>query len=178
MLPLYLAKKGSLTCALETPVWPEYKANTVFGQLPQLEWDGGKMAQSMAIARFISRKAGMDGKSDEDFRQSEMLLELMVEVYDTLKAAHVYNLGGTPAEKVPELATTLRTLFKHMNGMVDASRGTAGDYACVAACISCDQFDLNDILADAPKVKALYEAEKAVVDELFGAYGAWFKPLK
>merc|ERR1712008_615869 len=45
--------------------WPAMKPTTTFGQMPMLYWDGEELAQSMAITRFIARKAGMAGK---DFR--------------------------------------------------------------------------------------------------------------
>lgn len=150
----------------------------MFGQLPQLEFDGQKLAQSMAIVRCIARKAKLDGATDEEFYASEMLLELSVECYDALKAAFVYEKMGVPADKVDELKATLKTLFGHMERLVDASRGTAGDLATVASCVVCEEFNLDELLTDAPKVKAYYEAEKATRDELFGSFGAWFKPCQ
>ncbi|VDP05097.1 unnamed protein product [Heligmosomoides polygyrus] len=38
--------------------WPKHKAEMPFGQLPVLEIDGKKLAQSFAIARFLARKYG------------------------------------------------------------------------------------------------------------------------
>jgi len=32
-----------------------------------MEFDGVQVSQSMAMARFLSRKAGFEGKSDADF---------------------------------------------------------------------------------------------------------------
>jgi len=40
---------------------------TPFGQLPYLEDGDVKLGQSMAIARYLSRKAGLQGDSDSDF---------------------------------------------------------------------------------------------------------------
>merc|ERR1712141_330996 len=43
--------------------WPgEHKEKTTFGQLPMLSWDGVELAQSMAIARFVARRAGLAGR--------------------------------------------------------------------------------------------------------------------
>lgn len=150
----------------------------MFGQLPQLEWDGQKLAQSMAIVRCIARKAKLDGKTDEEFHASEMLLELSVECYDALKAAFVYEKMGVPLEKVDELKATLKTLFGHMERFLDASRGTAGDLSVISSCVVSEEFGLDELLADTPKVKAYYDSEKATIDELFGSYGAWFKPCQ
>merc|ERR1712010_433889 len=54
--------------------WPgEHKAATTFGQLPMLRWDGVELAQSMAIARFVARRAGLAGKTDLEFVQADMV---------------------------------------------------------------------------------------------------------
>jgi len=54
--------------------WPgEHKAGTTFGQLPMLRWDGVELAQSMAIARFVARRAGLAGKTDMEFVQADMV---------------------------------------------------------------------------------------------------------
>ncbi|ETN80925.1 glutathione S-transferase protein [Necator americanus] len=42
--------------------WPKYKNEMPFGQLPVLEVDGKKLAQSFAIARFVAKKFGFAGK--------------------------------------------------------------------------------------------------------------------
>ncbi|KAL6736887.1 glutathione S-transferase protein [Ancylostoma duodenale] len=42
--------------------WPKHKDEMPFGQVPVLEVDGKKLAQSFAIARFLARKFGFAGK--------------------------------------------------------------------------------------------------------------------
>merc|ERR1712156_1257588 len=55
--------------------WPgEHKEKTTFGQLPMLSWDGVELAQSMAIARFVARRAGLAGRTDLEFVQADMVL--------------------------------------------------------------------------------------------------------
>uniref|UniRef100_A0A915B316 glutathione transferase n=1 Tax=Parascaris univalens TaxID=6257 RepID=A0A915B316_PARUN len=41
--------------------WPQLKPTMPFGQLPVLEFDGHKLAQSFAINRFLARKFGYAG---------------------------------------------------------------------------------------------------------------------
>merc|ERR1712203_1018282 len=67
---------------IPTSEWPgEHKATTTFGQLPMLQWDGVELAQSMAIARFVARRAGLAGKTDLEFVQADMvclLFEILI----------------------------------------------------------------------------------------------------
>jgi glutathione S-transferase len=55
--------------------WAELKPKTTFGQLPLMTWDGLEMAQSHAIVRYVSKKCGLAGRTDEDFFQADMILE-------------------------------------------------------------------------------------------------------
>ena len=61
---------------LEREKWPEHKASTPFGQLPLLEvTEGGKtlrLAQSLAIARFLARRFNLDGASDFEKAEVDM----------------------------------------------------------------------------------------------------------
>ena len=69
VLTLLLARDAGLDVAQRAVDWPAYKGETMFGQLPQLEGEGvpgGKMGQSMAIARFLARKAKRDGATDAE----------------------------------------------------------------------------------------------------------------
>ncbi|CAI2332132.1 unnamed protein product [Caenorhabditis sp. 36 PRJEB53466] len=43
--------------------WPAIKPTTPFGQLPLLEVDGKVLAQSHAIARYLARQFGINGKT-------------------------------------------------------------------------------------------------------------------
>ncbi|VDM80531.1 unnamed protein product [Strongylus vulgaris] len=40
--------------------WPQHKQEMPFGQMPVLEIDGQKLAQSFAIARFLAKKFGFN----------------------------------------------------------------------------------------------------------------------
>ncbi len=48
-----------------------------FGQLPVLEVDGGVIAQSNAICRFIAKKAGLYGKDDLEQASIDMIIDFI-----------------------------------------------------------------------------------------------------
>jgi len=55
----------------------EAKAGMPLGQLPVLEVDGQKFAQSAAIARFVAKKHGLMGADDVEALKVDMVLETM-----------------------------------------------------------------------------------------------------
>ena len=178
VLTLLLARDAGLDVAQRAVDWPAYKGETMFGQLPQLEGEGvpgGKMGQSMAIARFLARKAKRDGATDAEFARSEMLLEKMTEIYDCMKAKNA-PARGVPESEVEALRETLATHFEHVDGLLDANAATVGDISAIAAVVMAREFGVDAILAKAPKTKAYYEAKSALVDETCGSFAAWFKP--
>lgn len=68
----------------EREQWPEFKPSTPFGQVPVLEvTEGGKtvkIAQSLAIARFLARKFNLDGKTDIEKGEVDMLVIHFLEI--------------------------------------------------------------------------------------------------
>ncbi len=53
----------------------ELKKTLPFGQVPYLVDGDVKIAQSNAILRYIAKKGGIQGDSDQDYALSEMLIE-------------------------------------------------------------------------------------------------------
>ncbi|KAM9330504.1 hematopoietic prostaglandin D synthase-like [Gastrophryne carolinensis] len=59
---------------IEFANWPEHKSSYPFGKLPVLEIDGTLYYQSLAIGRYLARKAGLTGKTElEDIRIDAIL---------------------------------------------------------------------------------------------------------
>ncbi|CAF5086000.1 unnamed protein product, partial [Rotaria sp. Silwood1] len=54
----------------ERDEWPSHKAETPLGQIPVLEFDGVKLPQSMAIARFLAKQFQLAGK--DNFEQAKV----------------------------------------------------------------------------------------------------------
>ncbi|XP_073446056.1 hematopoietic prostaglandin D synthase [Dendrobates tinctorius] len=55
--------------------WPAQKDEYPFGKLPVLEIDGIVYYQSLAIGRFLAKKAGLTGKTDLDDLRLDALLD-------------------------------------------------------------------------------------------------------
>jgi len=69
---------------IEFADWGALKPTTVLGQLPILNWDGLELVQSNAIARFIAKKVGLAGSTEEDFVHADMILEHCVDYLNAM----------------------------------------------------------------------------------------------
>jgi len=75
------------------------KPTTPFGQLPTLDIDGLKVAQSMSILRYVGRKYGLYPRGEVNFARCDMIVEAAEDVASNV----LYKLGGystlTPEQK-------------------------------------------------------------------------------
>ncbi|KAI8798287.1 glutathione S-transferase 7 [Biomphalaria glabrata] len=84
--------------------WPAEKPNTPFGQLPVLEIDGKRYAQSVAISTYLAREFGFYGKTNLDGLQIDQVIQLGVDFWN---AATKYFMESD-AKKKEELLKNLK----------------------------------------------------------------------
>ncbi|KAJ8381010.1 hypothetical protein SKAU_G00017880 [Synaphobranchus kaupii] len=60
--------------------WPSFKPSFPLEQLPVLEVEGGELNQSLAIARFLAKEAGLTGNSRLEEAQTDALVESLNDV--------------------------------------------------------------------------------------------------
>jgi len=145
--------------------WPgSLKEKTPFGQVPFLEDGDIKVAQSMAIARYIARKGNLLGDNDHDFSISEQLIEEQNDIYNALAKAQYAPDEKKSDEWKNSLEKTipahLANLEKLIKGDYFASKLTAGDIAIWSIfniVLDVDPHALDKF----PKLHAFYEKVKA-----------------
>jgi len=81
---------------IEREQWPEHKSKQPFGQLPVLEIDGFKLAESGAISRYVAREVGLAGKDNLEAAKCDMILSAMVDVFANFRP---YFYEQDPAKK-------------------------------------------------------------------------------
>ncbi len=119
-----------------------------------------KIAQSLAIARYLSRVGGLEGKTDADFAVSEMLIQEFEDIYgDMAKANYVPDDAKVAAwtkfrdEIAPKHLGNLEKLLPTGATYFTSEGPTAGDLAAYMAL----SFVLDvcpDALAAFPKLAA------------------------
>ncbi|CAK9795445.1 Glutathione S-transferase [Anthophora quadrimaculata] len=68
--------------------WPKIKPTTPFGQVPVLEVDGKKVAQSVAISRYLAKKCGLAGKDDWEALEIDSTVDTIHDIRSKLGAYH------------------------------------------------------------------------------------------
>ena len=56
-----------------------FDTDTPFGQVPILEYEGAVITQSIAIARFLAKKAGLYGKDDVTQARADMIVDYVTD---------------------------------------------------------------------------------------------------
>eukprot|EP01101_Sappina_pedata_P013639 TRINITY_DN98_c0_g2_i1.p1 TRINITY_DN98_c0_g2~~TRINITY_DN98_c0_g2_i1.p1 ORF type:complete len:209 (-),score=117.14 TRINITY_DN98_c0_g2_i1:95-688(-) len=112
--------------------WQTLKPTTTFGQLPFIEIDGIEIAQSNAIARYIGKKANLEGEG-KDYAISEMLIEEQNDILTILARANKSDdiageLKKALEVEIPKHFGFLEKLLAH-GGEFFGSKLTTGDVA-------------------------------------------------
>lgn len=68
--------------------WPKIKPTTPFGQVPVLDVDGKKIAQSVAISRYLAKKSDLAGKDDWEALEIDSIVDTIHDVRARLAAFH------------------------------------------------------------------------------------------
>nr|WGO51743.1 glutathione S-transferase sigma 2 [Ectropis grisescens] len=149
---------------VSTADWPDFKPKTPFGQMPILEIDGKQYAQSMAIARYLGRKYGLAGASDEEALEIDMYVEFLNDV--RAKAAAIYYEADEvlKAQKqddavknvYPELLGKLASIIEKNKGYVALGKLTWADFAFTG------MFEFLKMLLQMPNLEDQYPIFKKV----------------
>ncbi|PAV60688.1 hypothetical protein WR25_14444 [Diploscapter pachys] len=76
------------------------RSETPYGHLPVLEVDGRPIAQSGAIARYLARQFGLNGK---DAYEESVAESLVAQYNDLINEAMPYMLDAELIEEFPEV---------------------------------------------------------------------------
>jgi len=66
---------------VERSDWPSLKAQTPLGQMPVLEYDGVKLPQSMAVARFLAKQFHLAGKDNLEQAKVDAVVDTISDLF-------------------------------------------------------------------------------------------------
>jgi len=127
-----------------------------FGQLPYLE-DGGKlMCQSMAIARYVAHKWGLEPSDMKDYAMAEQLIEQSNDIFSLMtKAKYSGDTEEVWREKLSQIPSQLDHVEKLCDGGKFASQKTMADF-CLFQAINYYLVSVWDGLKPYPNLTAWY----------------------
>ncbi|KAI8502411.1 hypothetical protein Bbelb_199990 [Branchiostoma belcheri] len=113
---------------IEGEQWPALKPNTPFGHLPVLEVDGVTLSESVTIARFVAKRAGLAGEGDVQQARADMVVDAVRDVFGKVAAAFFEKDDTKKDELIKELAEkTLPTLSNSAEKLANPSGYFIGD---------------------------------------------------
>ncbi|KAK3917712.1 Hematopoietic prostaglandin D synthase [Frankliniella fusca] len=108
--------------------WPALKPKTPFGQLPVLEIDGVMVEQSVALARYLAKQFGLDGKTDMERLQADVFVAHIDDLRNQYSAMFREQDPDKKAEILKNIQTNVvPSFFEKLNDRVAKNGGfTAG----------------------------------------------------
>jgi len=162
--------------------WPAMKANTPFGQLPQLTVDGTVLCQSHVIEEYLARTFKLAGGNDLEQAKAAMIVECCEDACKPLAVLRSEKDDAKKAEikkkytdeQLPGFLSNFEKLLKANGGGDGYFVGSKLTYADLAVVYLFEQpssmFGIEVNLDNFPKLKAL----KAKVEKTPGL-AEWLK---
>nr|XP_026495721.1 glutathione S-transferase 2-like [Vanessa tameamea] len=149
--------------------WGSFKSLMPFGQMPVLEIDGKKYAQSTAIARYLGQKNGLAGDNLEESFEIDQNIEFLIDIRDEAAEVHYekdVKLKATKYEdnlknKYPAMLKKLDEIIKQNKGHIAAGKLTWGDFVFAGS------FDYMKVMLRMPDLEKKYPSFKQVIDAVY-----------
>ncbi|KAH9640314.1 hypothetical protein HF086_001666 [Spodoptera exigua] len=143
--------------------------DTPFGQMPLLEFDGKKYAQSLSIARYLGKKYGLAGDSLEDALEIDQNVDLINDLrakaaiasYEKDEAVKEKKYAEFNKDVFPAMLENLNKIITKNNGHVALGKLTWGDF------VFAGMFDYLKHLLVVPDLEKKYPAFQKVVDNVY-----------
>eukprot|EP00930_Biecheleria_cincta_P038383 TRINITY_DN26374_c1_g3_i1.p1 TRINITY_DN26374_c1_g3~~TRINITY_DN26374_c1_g3_i1.p1 ORF type:complete len:231 (+),score=67.97 TRINITY_DN26374_c1_g3_i1:64-756(+) len=193
-----LAWKSNKDTGFAMDKWEDLKASgkPPFGQLPILETDKGMViGQTTAICNYIGRVSGLEGKDDEDFATSQMLIAAGEDLYNLMQKYQPTKFVKSKSEDnnkfwseiLPAEAKKLQALLeKGPNPAAGFTSSTSVGELYFFAMLHQAVLVTSDCLAPTPALQKWYESMKALPgvakvlagDSAFGTLEQYFVPVQ
>jgi glutathione S-transferase len=146
--------------------WPAHKGEFHFGQLPALEVDGTKVAQSAAIAHFLAVQFGLAGKTPVDTFKVHAMAETVRDLGEPLGKIMFEKDEERKKKLREEYETTLKNFLEKFESHL---KGASGGFLVGGALSYADLalyntlFNINnvlgrDVVASHPHLAKHYQA--------------------
>ncbi|CAB04293.1 glutathione transferase [Caenorhabditis elegans] len=156
--------------------WEKFKAagKTPYNQLPMLEVDGKPLAQSHAMARYLAREFGFNGKSRWEEAQVNSLADQYKDYYAEARPYLAVKLGYTEGDAEALYTSVYLPVFKkHYGFFVNALKASGSGFLVgnsltfIDLLVAQHSADLlgrekSDLFNDVPEMKAHSEKVQSI----------------
>ncbi|XP_023950272.1 glutathione S-transferase 2-like [Bicyclus anynana] len=149
--------------------WPEIKHKMPFGEMPVLEIDGKKYAQSLAILRYLGRKHGLSGQDLEEDFEIDQNVYFYTDVWT--RGGYVYHEANEEAKAAnmaelvknyyPFALKKLDEIIKKNNGHLALGKLTWADF------LFAGMYDCVKVKLQMPDLDKKYPSFKKLADSVY-----------
>ncbi|KAG8256048.1 hypothetical protein J6590_077673 [Homalodisca vitripennis] len=157
---------------IDSEDWLKMKQTTPFGQLPLLEEEGKPICQSLAIVRYLAKKAGLAGNNDWEDLQLDIVSDTLVDLRTPAGAfVRETNEDLKKAKKETYIKETLPFYMKKLDSIVGENGGYLAnkklswvDFVFTATLVEFlnQHLGIPDVTANYPHLHALAEKVRAI----------------
>eukprot|EP01133_Synstelium_polycarpum_P018230 gene18230-21811_t len=144
---------------------PEYKATLPFGQLPVLDTEHGRIAQSVAIARYVASQNNLYGSNDFEKAQVDSWVDSVQDLLTPFKTAKDDEAKAKfHAETAPKFLSIYENHLKKSGGQYFV--GNKYSFADVAIFFGLENLirfnDLPDFIKNYPTITGFFNKFESV----------------
>ncbi|CAH1395986.1 unnamed protein product [Nezara viridula] len=141
--------------------WQKLKPTLKLPHLPMLEVDGKTYFQAFAICRYLARKAGLNGSSEEEGLAIDATVDTLMDMITKIIPAYYRPdseersklLKALVEDTIPFYLNIIEKQLEENNGFLVAGKLTWADFVVLTVGTYLPGLFKVDILADFPKLK-------------------------
>jgi glutathione S-transferase len=148
--------------------WPQLKATTPWGTLPVLEVDGRPIGQSMTIARYVAREAGLAGSNSVEQALIDSVVDATTDFREKMIETHFKPEDQKAAAQKEFQEKTIAVVLPNLEKFATANKAKPGFFVGSKTSLAdVHFFSIMEILqSSAPNVLSTYPTLKKIFDNV------------
>jgi len=153
---------------IEFKDWPTLKPNTPWGSLPVLEVDGKPLGQSMTIARYVAREAGLFGKNSLEQALIDSVVDSITDLREKMVEAHFAPEDQKAAAQKTFQEKTIPATLPPLEKYAAANKEKAGYFVGSQITLADIHFFsiIEVLMGNAPNILSTFPTLKKVFDNV------------
>jgi len=153
---------------IEFKDWPALKPTTPWGTLPVFEVDGHPIGQSMTIARFAAREAGLAGKNSVEQALIDSVVDTTTDLREKMVEAHFKPEDQKAAAQKDFQEKTLATILPNLEKFAATNKEKPGFFVGSKLSLADVHFFsiLENLKGNVPNILSTYPTLTKIFDNV------------